>query len=56
MSLDILYFAWLRERIGAPREVSARAEALRPLAGVAPAGWPCAPSGRPGCCRPKRWA
>ena len=32
MTLDILYFAWLRERIGAPRErVETSAETVRDL-------------------------
>ncbi len=32
MTLDILYFAWLRERIGAPRErVETSAETVREL-------------------------
>ena len=32
MTLDVLYFAWLRERIGVPRErVESRAETVRDL-------------------------
>lgn len=32
MRLDVLYFAWLRERIGVPRErVESRAETVRDL-------------------------
>ena len=32
MTLDMLYFAWLRERIGVPRErVESRAETVRDL-------------------------
>lgn len=33
MAVDVLYFAWLRERIGAPRErVETEAETVRDLA------------------------